>query len=114
MDKVDIRTELAGLDEFWSQKVLGDANGTVIKVAKGIGEVNWHRHDDQDEVFILYKGRMTMRLRSGDVELEEGQMFVVPRGLEHAPRADEEVWLLLLGVDVTSNAAGGKPGWSYA
>ncbi|MCZ6727093.1 MAG: cupin domain-containing protein [Acidobacteria bacterium] len=60
-------------------------------------------------MFILYKGRLTIRLRSGDVELEEGDMFVIPKGVEHAPRADEEVELMILGLDVTSNEAGGKP-----
>jgi mannose-6-phosphate isomerase-like protein (cupin superfamily) len=114
MDKRNIRHELRSLDEFWSQRILGEANGTLIKVAKGIGEVNWHKHEDQDEVFIVYKGRLTIRLRSGDVELEEGEMFVVPKGVEHAPRADDEVELLVLGVNVTSNEAGGKPEWSYS
>ncbi len=112
MDKVDIRAESSSLDEFWSQKIVGEANGTLFKVAKGIGSTTWHKHDDQDEVFFVYKGRLTVQLRSGDVELSEGDMFVVPRGVEHCPKADEEVHLLVLGRSVTSTAEGGKPDWS--
>ncbi len=113
MEKVNIGDELASLDEFWSQKILGEANGTLIKVAKGVGEVRWHKHDDQDEVFIIYKGRLTIQLRTENIELGEGDLFVIPRGLEHSPRADEEVAFVVLGVNLTSNREGGKPEWSY-
>ena len=112
MEKVSILEALASLEEFWSQKILGEANGSLIKVAKGIGETNWHKHDDQDEVFIIYKGRLTIQLRSGNIELEEGEMFVVPRGVEHCPKAEEAVEFLLLGINVTSTPEGGKPAWS--
>lgn len=113
MKSVNIRRELASLDEYWSQKIIGEANGSLIKVAKGVGEINWHKHDDQDEVFIIYKGRLTIRLRSKNVELCEGEMFVVPKGVEHAPKADEDVEFVILGINLTSNKEGGKPGWSY-
>jgi len=113
MKKVNIRQELDALDQYWSQRIIGEANGSLIKVAKGVGEIHWHQHDDQDEVFIVYKGRLTIRLRSDNVELSEGEMFVVPRGVEHAPKADEDVEFVVLGVNVTSNKAGGKPDWSY-
>ena len=112
MKKVSIRRELASLDEYWSQKIIGEANGNLIKVAKGVGEVNWHKHDDQDEVFIIYKGKLTIQLRSENVELDEGEMFVVPKGVEHCPKAEEDVEFVLLGIDVTSNKEGGKPEWS--
>ena len=112
MEKVDVRTETASLDAFWSQKVVGQANGNLFKVAKGIGSTNWHKHDDQDEVFFVYKGRLTIQLRTGNVELAEGDMFIVPRGVEHCPRADDEVHLLLVGPTITSTREGGKPDWS--
>ena len=64
MKKVNIRDEIASLDEYWSQKIIGEANGNLFKVAKGIGATNWHKHDDQDELFILYKGRLTIQLRT--------------------------------------------------
>lgn len=108
-----MRKEAAGLVEFWSQRIVGEANGSLFKVAKGIGATNWHAHDDQDEVFLVSKGRLTIHLRDRDVELGEGEMFVVPRGVEHRPEADEEVQLLLVGTAITSNDAGGKPAWSY-
>ncbi len=113
MSRVDVRKEAAALDEFWSQKVVGEANGSLFKVAKGIGATNWHAHDEQDEVFFVYKGRLTMQLRDGDVVLDEGDMLIVPRGVEHCPKADAEVHLMLVGPEVTSTEAGGKPAWSY-
>lgn len=113
MRRVDIKTEAGALTEYWSQKTVGNANDNLFKVAKGIGSTTWHKHDDQDEVFCVYQGRLTMRLRTGDVELREGDMFIVPRGVEHCTRADEEVFLLLIGRDITSHEKGGKPAWSY-
>jgi hypothetical protein len=56
MEKINIRKELASVKEYWSQKIIGEANGQLYKVAKGFGETKWHKHDDQDELFILYKG----------------------------------------------------------
>ncbi len=109
MKKVNIKDELAAVTEHWSQRVIGEANGQLFKVAKGIGEINWHKHDDQDELFILYKGHLTIQLRSENIELFEGEMFVVPKGVEHCPRAEEEVEFLIVGLDITSNEKGGKP-----
>jgi mannose-6-phosphate isomerase-like protein (cupin superfamily) len=112
MEKVDVRSATSALDEFWSQKIVGEANGNLFKVAKGIGSTNWHKHDDEDEVFFVYKGRLTIQLRDRNVELGEGDMFIVPRGVEHCPLAGEEVHLLLVGPSVTSTVEGGKPDWS--
>ena len=109
MKKVNIRDELAAVTEHWSQRVIGKANGQLFKVAKGVGEINWHKHDDQDELFILYKGHLTIQLRNEDIELFEGEMLVVPRGVEHCPKAEEEVEFLIVGLDITSNEKGGKP-----
>jgi mannose-6-phosphate isomerase-like protein (cupin superfamily) len=108
----DIDGAAAGLAEFWSQRVLFDANGSVFKVAKGIGSTRWHAHDDQDEVFLVTHGELIVQLRTGDVTVGEGEIFVVPRGVEHCPRADAETRFLIVGTSVTSNAAGGKPEWS--
>ena len=113
MEKVNIRAASSSLDEFWRQKAVGQANGSLFKVAKGIGSTNWHKHDDEDEVFFVYKGCLTIQLRTENVELSEGDMFIVPRGVEHCPRADDEVHLLLVGSTITSNREGGKPDWSY-
>ncbi len=109
MEKVNIPQELSSLTEYWSQKIVGEANGQLFKVAKGIGETRWHKHDDQDELFILYKGHMTIQLRDKDIELYENDMFIVPKGVEHCPKAHDEVQFLIVGLNITSNAAGGKP-----
>jgi quercetin dioxygenase-like cupin family protein len=114
MPKVTIRDEIASLGEYWSQKVIAEANGQLFKVAKGIGEINWHHHDDQDELFILYKGRLVIELRAEQIELSEGELFVVPRGAEHRAKAEEEAAFLIVGLNITSNKQGGKPDWSYA
>lgn len=107
---VDALDQLA---EYWSQRTLAEANGTLIKVAKGTGSTEWHFHDDQDETFILIDGELTVQLRDRDVVLRAGDLFVVPRGVEHCPVSDSEARFIILGTTVTSTAAGGKPGWSY-
>jgi len=113
MPKINIKDEIASLDQYWSQKVIAEANGQLFKVAKGIGEINWHTHDDQDELFILYKGRLTIQLRTENIELFEGELFVVPRGAEHRAKAAEEAAFVIVGINITSNKQGGKPDWSY-
>jgi mannose-6-phosphate isomerase-like protein (cupin superfamily) len=87
MEKVNIRKELASLKEHWSQKIIGEANGQLFKVAKGIGETKWHKHDDQDELFILYKGHLTIQLRDRNIELYEDELFIVPRGGRTLPQS---------------------------
>ena len=109
MEKVNIPKALASVTEHWSQKIIGEANGQLYKVARGIGETRWHKHDDQDELFILYKGHLTISLRDRDIELYKDDMFIVPKGVEHRPKCDEEVEFLIVGLNITSNAAGGKP-----
>jgi quercetin dioxygenase-like cupin family protein len=113
MDKVT-PSDIAGtLTEFWSQQVVGSANGNLFKVAKGIGSTNWHTHEDQEETFYILDGELTIQLRNGDVRLSAGDLLIIPRGVEHCPLANEEARFMLIGPDVTSNAAGGKPAWSY-
>ncbi len=114
MEKIHLQTETAALEEFWSQRVVAAANGNLFKVAKGIGSTNWHKHDDQDETFLVLEGHITIQLRTGNVDLEPGDLFVIPRGVEHCPLAEEEARFLLVGPDVTSTTAGGKPAWSHA
>jgi len=113
MNKVDIASVAASLNEFWCQKTIGEANGNLFKVAKGTGETNWHKHDDEEEVFFICKGHLTMQLRTGNVELSAGDLFIVPRGVEHCPLANEEVHFMIIGPSVTSTKEGGKPDWSY-
>jgi mannose-6-phosphate isomerase-like protein (cupin superfamily) len=110
--KVRLDGAAGALGEFWSQDVVGRANGNLLKVAKGIGSTMWHSHHDQDEVFLVTSGTLVVQLRTGDVTLGPGELLVVPRGVEHCPKAEAEVHLLLIGPEVTSDAAGGKPEWS--
>jgi len=109
MEKVNIPAALASVTEHWSQKIIGEANGQLFKVAKGIGSTRWHKHDDQDELFILYKGHLTIQLRDQNIELYPNDLFIVPKGVEHCPTCDDEVEFLIVGLNITSNAAGGKP-----
>jgi len=109
VEKVNLAREAAQLTEFWCQRVLASGNGNLFKVAKGTGSTNWHSHDDQDEVFLVIEGRITIQMRDRNVDLGPGDLLVIPRGTEHCPIAR----FLLVGPEVTSNAAGGKPGWSY-
>lgn len=114
MKKINLRDEFDSIEKYWTQKIVGEANGSMLKLARGIGEINWHKHDDQDEVFIVCKGKLTIRLRGHeDIDLREGELFIVPRGVEHAPKADDDAELLVIGINVTSNREGGKPEWSY-
>jgi quercetin dioxygenase-like cupin family protein len=111
-ERITLTAELDTLTAYWCQRVVAEANGNLFKVAKGIGSTRWHSHDDQDEVFLLVEGALTVQLRDRDVHLHPGDLFVVPRGVEHRPVAQDEARFLIIGPSVTSNAAGGKPAWS--
>jgi len=108
-DKVNIIQQLSAIDKYWNQKIIGEANGQLIKLAKGRGEINWHKHDDQDELFILYKGHLTIQLRNRNIELYPNEMFIVPKGTEHCPISHGDSEFLIMGLNITSNAAGGRP-----
>lgn len=71
MQKVNIHNELAKIEEHWSRRIIGEANNQLFKLAKGLGETNWHKHDDQDELFIVYKGHLTIQLRDQNIELND-------------------------------------------
>ena len=96
MDKVDINEKFALFDEHWTPKIIGQSNGQLVKIAKGQGELVWHSHDNEDELFIVFKGVLTLQMRDGDITLEPGQMYVVPKGVEHCPIADEETHFLMI------------------
>lgn len=113
-DKHNVFDEASELTEFWSQRVLISANGNLFKVAKGIGSTNWHKHEDQEETFLVLEGHLTIQLRDGNVDLGPGDLFAIPRGVEHCPLAEHEAKFLLVGPEITSTAAGGKPNWSFA
>jgi mannose-6-phosphate isomerase-like protein (cupin superfamily) len=103
MDKISLSEKFDLVTEYWSPRVVGDLNGQHVKIAKFKGEFIWHRHDAEDEMFLVVKGRLAIHLRDRIVELSEGDMFVVPRGVEHKPIADEEVHALLFEPASTVN-----------
>jgi mannose-6-phosphate isomerase-like protein (cupin superfamily) len=106
---VNLAHRLSQFSELWTQKKIARLNDYEVKLAKLKGEFVWHKHDDTDELFLVISGRLTIQLRDGDVVLGPGELFVVPRGAEHCPVADEETSILLLepeGVLNTGDAGG--------
>jgi mannose-6-phosphate isomerase-like protein (cupin superfamily) len=101
--KLDIAAALAGFDEPWSPRVAGDVNGCQIKLVKLDGEFVWHRHDAEDEAFLVVEGRLRMEFRDGAEELEPGQLIVVPHGVEHRPVALPRCSVLLFEPASTLN-----------
>jgi len=93
---VELAEALASFDEVFAPRIVGYYNGNKIQVAKAHGEFVWHSHADTDDLFLVLKGRLIIELRDGVVELGPGQLCVVPRGVEHRPRADEETHILLI------------------
>ena len=86
----------AKLTEFWSPRVIAEVDDAYVKVAKVKGALAWHSHENEDELFFILKGRLRMEMDQGTVELKEGEMFVVPKGVRHNPVADEECHILLI------------------
>ena len=95
MDKVNLAEKFGLFDEYWSPKIVGELNGQYVKLAKLKGEFVWHDHEAEDELFLVVKGCMVMRLRDREIVLEEGELLIVPRGVEHCPVAEQEVQILL-------------------
>ena len=103
MTAVNLESKLAMFAEHWSPKIVSTFNGHDVMVVKAQGEFNWHSHADTDDFFLVLKGRLTIKLRDGDVHLGPGELYVVPKGVEHCPVADEEVHLLLIEPTGTPN-----------
>ena len=95
MEKVNLAEKLSLFSEHWSPKIVGEVNDCLVKLVKFQGEFVWHKHDNEDEMFLVVKGRIRIRFRDRDVDLEEGEFLVVPRGVEHMPVAEDEAHILL-------------------
>jgi mannose-6-phosphate isomerase-like protein (cupin superfamily) len=95
IEKVNISDKLARFAEHWSPKIVGEVNDSYVKLVKFKGEFVWHKHDDEDEMFLVVRGSIRILLRDGEVQLNEGEFAVVPRGVEHMPVAEEEAHVLL-------------------
>ena len=96
MHKVNLAQKLRQFSERWSPRIVGELNGQQIKVAKLEGEFVWHHHADEDELFLVLRGHLSIHLRDRVIELDPGEFFIVPRGVEHKPVTQEEVHVLLL------------------
>ncbi len=103
MEKITISKKLALFNDYWSPKIVGDLNDSYIKLAKFKGEFVWHTHDNEDELFFIIKGKLLIKLRDQDIELNEGEFVVIPRGVEHLPIAKEEVHVMLIEAKTTIN-----------
>ena len=106
---INFADKLARFSEHWSPRVVAEMNDYQFKLVKVQGEFVWHQHDDTDEVFIVIDGELTLRFRNGEVNLRAGEMYVVPKGVEHQPFAERECQMMLVeprGVVNTGDAGG--------
>jgi len=109
-DKVNLAEKLAGIDEAFDPRIVGHLNDYKLVVVKARGEFVWHSHPETDDFFLVLSGHLTIQLRDRDVELGPGEMFVVPRGVEHCPRSDEGAEILLIEPAGTINTGDAEPG----
>lgn len=103
MDAINLANKFSGFAEHWRPKIAGAFNGQEIKLVKFQGEFVWHHHDETDEVFLVWRGRFRMEYRDRSVEVKEGELVIVPRGVEHRPVAEEEVEVILFEAAETRN-----------
>jgi mannose-6-phosphate isomerase-like protein (cupin superfamily) len=104
MEKVNIAEKLAMFQDYWNPRIVGELNGQQVKLVKFKGPFVWHHHEQEDELFLVIKGRFVMELRDKNITLNEGDFCIVPRGVEHRPNAgDEEVSVLLFEPAQTLN-----------
>lgn len=96
MEKVNLVEKFELFNDHWSPKVIGELNGQTVKLAKIKGEFIWHDHAAEDELFLIIKGKLKIEFRDKTVELNEGEMLIIPKGVEHKPVAEEEVLLMLV------------------
>jgi mannose-6-phosphate isomerase-like protein (cupin superfamily) len=103
MTKINLADKFALFTDHWSPKVVGELNGQQVKLVKFAGEFVWHKHDAEDELFLVVAGSFRMEFRDRTVELSAGEFLIVPRGVEHRPVADAEVQVLLFEPATTLN-----------
>ncbi len=118
MEKINLAEKFGQFSDHWSPKIVAELNGQHAKLVKFQGEFVWHHHEHEDELFLVVRGAFRMEFRDRNVELSEGEMLVVPRGVEHRPVAEREVCVMLLepASTVNTGSAGGektvaKPEW---
>jgi len=112
MNAINLAEKLSAFTEHWQPRTVGEFNGHDVMVVKVKGTFVWHKHDDTDDFFLVLEGRITIQMRDGNVTLGPGEMFVVPKGVEHCPTAEDEAHLLLIepsGTPNTGNAQTAAP-----
>lgn len=109
-DKINLADKFARFSDHWSPKVVAELNGQQVKLVKLRGEFVWHHHEHEDELFLVVRGSFRLEFRDRTVELSEGEMIVVPRGVEHRPVAADEVCVMLFepASTVNTGSAGGE------
>jgi mannose-6-phosphate isomerase-like protein (cupin superfamily) len=108
LNKVNIGQKLSLFNEYWSPKIVGELNGQYVKLVKFKGEFIWHKHDNEDEMFYVIRGNFIIELIDQVIELNEGEFFIVPKGIGHRPVAEEEVSVLLFEPKTTLNTGNQK------
>ena len=103
MDVININRKLDSFNDYWSPKVIGELNGQYIKLVKIKGEFTWHKHDNEDECFMVTKGEMIMKFRDTEKIIKEGELIIVPKGTEHLPTSNVETHVLLFEPKTTIN-----------
>ncbi|WP_223232197.1 MULTISPECIES: cupin domain-containing protein [Marinomonas] len=97
MNKLNIREQFALLSEEWAPKVIAKSNGQSIRILKGSGELGWHQHENDEKVIIVFKGQLTLKLKSShDIILNEGDMYVMPKGVDHCPVAQPDTHFMMI------------------
>lgn len=103
MKKVKLNDMLDLFQDYWSPKIVGDLNDSHVKLAKLKGEFVWHKHDNEDELFYIIKGKLLIKFRDQDIHLEPGEFMIIPKGVEHLPIAEDEVHVMLIEPKTTIN-----------
>ncbi|MBW1750977.1 MAG: cupin domain-containing protein [Deltaproteobacteria bacterium] len=103
MKKVNLTEKFSLFNNHWEPKIVGELNEQYVKIAKLKGEFVWHHHENEDELFMVVKGSLIIKLRDADIKLKEGEFFIIPRGIEHMPVAEKEVHVLMFEPKGTVN-----------
>ena len=103
IEKVNINDKLTQFSDHWSPKIVGELNGQQVKLVKFRGDFVWHKHDNEDEMFMVINGAFEMHLRDEVIEVKQGDFIIIPRGIEHKPFAREEVHVMLFEPAATLN-----------
>lgn len=103
MDAINLAEKLTKFNELWSPKAVAEFNGHDVMVVKVQGDFNWHSHENTDDFFLVLSGELTIHFRDNNVKLSEGEMYVIPKGVEHRTSATEETHILLIEPKGTPN-----------